>query len=75
MADVLAEVDVPDVASLRALGAVDAFRRLKFRFDNHVTFTALYALHAGLQMRDWRDLTSEERADLKRQVADAPPRQ
>jgi DNA transformation protein len=61
----LAEIDVKTAAELRQLGAVETWRRLKFRFGSHVTLNALYALEAALQGRHWLDLSPVEKAALK----------
>ncbi|MEM9811037.1 MAG: TfoX/Sxy family protein [Pseudomonadota bacterium] len=63
----LAEVGIPDVETLREIGAIDAYRRLRFRFE-HASLNALYALVAGLDGRDWRDLTIAERQALRELV-------
>ncbi|WP_448954730.1 TfoX/Sxy family DNA transformation protein [Labrys neptuniae] len=44
---------------LRRLGAVAAYRRLKFRFDHRVSLNALYAMQGALVDRDWRDVDRE----------------
>lgn len=65
-ARMLAEVGIEDEEALRAIGAVDAYRRLKFRFGRDVTLVALYALEAALTNRDWRMLDMEEKDRLRR---------
>ena len=65
MAEMLGEIDVANGAQLRALGAVEAYRRLQFRFGRQVSLNALYAMAAGLEDRDWRDLSAAEKAALK----------
>ncbi len=64
-AQMLAEVDILTEEDLRNIGAVEAFARLKFRFGSNVTLVALYALHGALIDRDWRDITPEEKTQLK----------
>lgn len=64
-AQMLAEVDILTEEDLRNIGAVEAFAHLKFRFGSNVTFVALYALHSALVDRDWRDITPEEKNQLK----------
>jgi DNA transformation protein len=64
----LLAVEVRDLAALRQLGAVDAYRRLKFRFGKHVTLNALYGLEAVILGCDWRDLPPGRKAALKRAV-------
>ncbi len=60
----LAEVGIGSVAELREVGAVEAWQRLKFAFGGRVSRNALWAIHAGLEDRDWRSLTREEKALL-----------
>jgi DNA transformation protein and related proteins len=67
-ARMLAEVDVLDENGLRLLGSVEAYARLKFRFGRNVSLIALYAMEAALLEIDWRDLSAESKADLKRQL-------
>ena len=61
----LAEVDIENEDELRKIGAVDAYRCLKFRFGGNVSLLALYAMEAALQDCDWRMLSVETRAMLK----------
>lgn len=52
----LVEVDICSPEDLRRLGAVAAYRRLKFRFGRGVSLNALYALEGALSDRDWREI-------------------
>ncbi|WP_159096951.1 TfoX/Sxy family protein [Pseudovibrio sp. Alg231-02] len=67
----LSEVDVCSEDDLRELGAVQAYQRLKFRFGRGVSILALYAMEAGLRDCDWRDLSAEDKKELKARVAQA----
>lgn len=67
-ARMLAEVDIRCEDDLRRVGAVDAYRRLEFRFGRRVTIIALYAMEAALHGCDWRALDPETRAHLRRQI-------
>ena len=60
----LAEIGITDAAELRALGAVEAYARLRFRFGRSITRNMLHAL-AGV---DWRQLSPEHKAELDRQA-------
>jgi DNA transformation protein len=68
----LKEIDVQTVSDLAELGSVEAYRRLRFRFGSHVTLNALYALEAALQGRQWLDLSTKERGELKTKVRPSP---
>jgi DNA transformation protein len=70
MERMLKEIDIPDREALERIGPVDAYFWLKFRFGSNVNIVALYAMAAGLQDRDWRSLTAEERSVLKAEVTD-----
>ncbi len=70
MRSMLAEIGLETVADLRTLGAVEAYLRLRFAFSR-VSLNALWALAAGLQGRDWRSLTAQEKAALKAQLPPA----
>lgn len=61
----LREVGIETVHNLRALGAEEAWHRLRFRFGKRVTVLALYALEGALTDRDWRHLPEARRAELK----------
>lgn len=65
-ARMLAEVDIDSEDALRQLGAVEAYRRLKFRFGRHVTLVALYAMEAALRGCDWRSLEPAVRGVLRK---------
>lgn len=60
----LAEAGIRTVAELRLLGAVKAYRRVKAK----ASLNLLWAIAAGLEDRDWRDLDEEEKASLLAQV-------
>ena len=59
----LREVGVETVEQLRSLGAVEVYLRLR-RERPDVSLNLLWAMSAGLDDRDWRDLTKEEKARL-----------
>lgn len=59
-------------ADLRALGAVEAFRRVAFHRGGDVSMNLLYALEGALRGVRWDRLAVEERAALRR-AAEAPP--
>jgi DNA transformation protein and related proteins len=61
----LAEIEVHTAADLRAMGAVEAWRRLRFFIGPHVNLMALIALEAALLDIHWRDLPVARRAELK----------
>lgn len=63
----LKEIGVANERDLRAIGAVEAFRRLKFA-DVAVSLNALYAMEAALRDIDWRTLTADEKAELQRRA-------
>lgn len=64
----LAEIDVHDMDELQALGAVEAYARLRFRFGNKITRNMLHALAGALGNVDWRMLSPEHKAELDRQA-------
>lgn len=68
MARMLAEIDVLCEEHLRNLGAVEAYCRLKFRFGQHITSIALYAMEAAIRGCDWRSLDRETKEHLRRQA-------
>lgn len=68
-ARMLKEADISDEDELRSVGAVVAYRRLKFRFGSQVTVIALYAMEAALRGCDWRMLDAETRDRLRAEAA------
>ena len=64
----LAEIDVQTMEDLRALGAVEVYARLRFRFGARVNRNMLHALAAALVDIDWRRLSPEHKAELERQA-------
>lgn len=61
----LAEIGIHDEEALRALGAVEAWRRLKFRFPREIGAVALYALEGALRDCHWNALPDDTKAQLK----------
>lgn len=65
----LAEIGIHNPAELRAVGAVAAFRALRFRFGRDVTANALYALDAAIRDVHWREVDEPTKARLRREAA------
>jgi DNA transformation protein len=63
----LSQVGVRTVADLRRLGPVVAFRLVKARFPQ-ATVNMLWALAAGLDGRDWRELTDADKVRLRQEL-------
>jgi DNA transformation protein and related proteins len=61
----LKEIGVETDGDLRALGAVEAYRRLK-EHNPKVTLNMLWGLHAALEGGSWRDIDAETKARLTR---------
>lgn len=64
----LAEIDIHSMDDLEALGAVETYARLRFRFGNRITRNMLHGLAAALAGIDWRQLSPEHKAELDRQA-------
>src|SRR5687767_3749298 len=64
----LEEVGVHTVADLRAIGSVEAYRRLKFMLPRQVSLNALYGLEAGLRGCHWLDLPHDVRRALQQEA-------
>jgi DNA transformation protein and related proteins len=60
----LAEVGIEDEVTLRELGAVEAYARLRFRFGSMITRNMLFGLAAALADIDWRQLSPSHKAEL-----------
>ncbi len=66
----LREAGIRTVAELRLMGAVEAYRRLKFLFPRQVSLNALYGLEAGLRGCHWLDLPGDVREALRREAGE-----
>ena len=64
----LTEVGIQTVGELRSMGAVEAYRRLKFMLPRQVSVNALYALEASLRGCHWLDLTPDVKAALQQEA-------
>jgi DNA transformation protein and related proteins len=64
----LAEAGVNTLAELQQLGAVRAYRRVSQLQRGKASLNLLWALAAGLQDRDWRSLTKDEKDTLRRDL-------
>ena len=60
----LAAVGITSQAELEALGAVDAYRRLKHAFPKEVSLNALWGLHATLTGMRWTDIDAATKTRL-----------
>jgi len=61
----LEDVGIETPEELRAVGAVEAYRRLRFAHPKDTSVIALMALEGALQGVDWRMLDPERLAALK----------
>ncbi|WP_414472072.1 TfoX/Sxy family DNA transformation protein [Microvirga sp. M2] len=66
--DRLQEAGIRTVSDLKAIGSVEAFRRLKFMLPRHVSLNALYGLEAALRGCHWLDLPQDVRTALQREA-------
>lgn len=64
----LEEAGIGTVADLRALGSVEAYRRLRFMSPRQVSLNALYALEAALRGCHWLDLPSSVKTILQQEA-------
>jgi DNA transformation protein and related proteins len=69
--EMFARAGIRSAEEIRALGAVEAHRRLRAA-GVRVSLLGLYALHAGLAGRDWRELGAAEKAWLRAAAAGGP---
>jgi DNA transformation protein len=60
----LAEAGITSLDELEMLGAVKAYARVKALRPKAASLNLLWAIAAGLEDRDWRELTVEEKAGL-----------
>ena len=63
----LEEAGIRTVGELRAMGSVEAYRRLKFMLPRQVSLNALYALEAALRGCHWLDLPQDVKAALQQE--------
>jgi TfoX/Sxy family transcriptional regulator of competence genes len=64
----LAEAGIESLDELHHLGAVKAYLRAKVLRPKRVSLNLLWALAAGLEDRDWRTLSLDEKASLLHEV-------
>ncbi len=64
----LAEAGITTLDELQELGAVKAYARVKAQRPTFASLNLLWALAAGLEDRDWRELTKDEKAALVSEV-------
>ena len=60
----LAEAGIRTLDELEVLGAVKAYARVKALRPKFASLNLLWALAAGLEDRDWRELTPDEKSAL-----------
>ncbi len=64
----LEDAGIRTAGELRSMGAVEAYRRLKFMLPRRVNLNALYALEAALRGCHWLDLPQDVKATLQEQA-------
>jgi hypothetical protein len=62
----LVDVGIRTPAELRAVGAVEAYGRVSFRWGRAATANLLYALHAAIEDKHWTEVTPAEKARLRK---------
>ncbi len=67
-AHMLIEAGIPDVKTLRRLGVLASYRRLRFHFGKRATTNFAYAIECALRGMDWRALEPERKAEIKKAV-------
>jgi DNA transformation protein and related proteins len=67
-ARVLAEAGIRTIAELRLIGPAKAYARAKALAPRSVSLNLLWAIAAGLEDRDWRELTQKEKNLLLAQI-------
>jgi DNA transformation protein len=70
----LAEVGIHTEEELRAVGAVEAYLRMRFVSPRGLSLTALHAMEAAIIGCDWRHLDPATKQRLNAAVADAAER-
>ena len=68
-ADWLRKAGIKTIADLEEMGPVAAYQSVKRR-EPGCTGNLLWALAAGLERKDWRELTEGEKAKLREEVGD-----
>ena len=63
----LREVGIKTIADFREIGSVRAYQLVSRREPN-CSLNLLWALAAGLEDRDWRDISDEEKVQLKIEI-------
>ncbi len=63
-ARMLIEAGVSDVETLRRLGPIESYRRLRFFHGKRVTLNFVYAMECAILRLDWRLLSRERKAEL-----------
>lgn len=64
-AGMLIEAGIVDVETLRRLGPIESYRRLRFFHGKRVSLNFLYALECAIRSLDWRLLSQERKAELR----------
>lgn len=64
-AQMLIDAGIPDVKTLRQLGTMACYRRLRFHHGKRVTINFAYALECAIRNLHWRALEPERQAEIK----------
>lgn len=64
----LAEIEIYTLDDLKHVGSAAAYRFIKERYPKKATLNLLWALEAAIRDIDWRELTTEDKAELKNKV-------
>jgi TfoX/Sxy family transcriptional regulator of competence genes len=69
----LREAGISTIEELRVLGAVKAYARVKALQPKAASLNLLWAIAAGLEDRDWRELDKDDKSALLAEVRKISP--
>lgn len=64
-AELLADVGIEDIGTLREHGPIGSFYALRMQFGKRITVNWIYALECAIQGIDWRLLELSRKAELR----------
>ena len=71
----LSEVGIRDLETLRSVGAVEAYVRLKAKYPQWITLNALWGMQAALMGVHWTEIPPDLKEALKRDLSARRDRQ
>lgn len=70
-AELMAEIGITEFEQVQALGILEVYKRMKAAYPKWTSLNLLWGLEGAVTDTNWRDITPERKAELKKMLEDS----